>query len=117
MGFFRNLFHKTEQWADNEYNQAARWADNEYNQASRWIENEYANYIMSPAELTCYAQNNPDLAGLNPEQLQAHWYMIGAIEKRNNQCPSFQTHSGLYKGECPRRGPVELNRQSDGYMI
>jgi hypothetical protein len=85
MAFFRNLFH-----------QAERWVDNEFNQATRWLENEYANYIMSPAELTCYAQNNPDLAGLNPEQLQAQWTMYGAFEQRNNQCPSFQTQSGLY---------------------
>jgi hypothetical protein len=85
MSFFRNFFHRAENWIDNEVNRAIEW-----------IEYEYANYIMSPTELICYQQNNPDLAGLNFEQLQLHWTMYGAFEQRNNQCPPFQTQSGLY---------------------
>jgi hypothetical protein len=72
-------------------------------QGNSWTNQVYAalpytmpNYQMSPAELTCYQQNNPDLAGMTPQQLQEHWTMYGAYEQRNNQCPPFQTQSGLY---------------------
>ena len=75
-------------------------------QGNSWTNQVYAalpytmpNYQMSPAELTCYAQNNPDLAAngvVSNEQLQQHWTIFGANEQRNNQCPAYQTTSGLY---------------------
>jgi hypothetical protein len=54
------------------------------------------NYQMSNNELQCYQKNNPDLSGLTSSQLQENWSTNGCIEKRNNQCPSYQTNSGLY---------------------
>lgn len=75
-------------------------------QGSAWNNQVYAaepytmpNYQMSSSELTCYAQNNPDLAAngvVSNQQLQQHWSTYGANEQRNNQCPSYQTTSGLY---------------------
>lgn len=72
-------------------------------EGSSWTNQVYAapewqmpNYQMSPTELTCYQQNNPDLANMTQEQLQQHWTTYGSSEQRNNQCPSYQTSSGLY---------------------
>jgi len=70
-----------------------------------WTNLVYANpssscsYQMSPAELTCYADNNPDLASsgiTTPAQLQNNWSTSGCKESRNNQCPSYQQSSGTY---------------------
>ena len=60
------------------------------------LNNESCNYQMSNNELQCYQKNNPDLSGLTSSQLQENWSTTGCIEKRNNQCPSYQTNSGLY---------------------
>jgi len=60
------------------------------------LKNESCNYKMSPAEVQCYRNNNPDLKKLNDQQLQENWYTSGCIEQRNNQCPSYQQSSGLY---------------------
>jgi hypothetical protein len=59
---------------------------------------DYAScsYPMSPTELVCYQNNNPDLKDLNPTQLQPNWSTTGCKEDRNNQCPSYQINSGLY---------------------
>jgi len=54
------------------------------------------NYQMSNSELKCYQNNNPDLSGLNSTQLQQNWSTSGCKEKRNNQCPSYESNSGLY---------------------
>jgi hypothetical protein len=70
-----------------------------------WTNLVYANpssscsYKMNSSELTCYADNNPDLASsgiTTPTQLQNHWSTIGCKESRNNQCPSYQQSSGTY---------------------
>jgi hypothetical protein len=58
-------------------------------------------HTMTPAELICYQQNNPDLKlkGLTTaSQLQNNWTTYGCTkqELRNNQCPSYQTSSGQY---------------------
>lgn len=53
-------------------------------------------YQMSSSELQCYQNNNPDLKGLSPIQLQENWSKSGCLEDRNNQCPSYQQNSGLY---------------------
>lgn len=80
------------------------WANAECgSQGSSWTNQVYAtnpttmsNYQMSLSELVCYKNNNPDLANMNAQQLQAHWTAYGANEQRNNQCPSYQIQSGLY---------------------
>ena len=80
------------------------WANNECGpQGGPWTNQVYAanpttmpNYQMSPSELVCYQNNNPDLIGMNSTQLQAHWTEYGSSEQRNNQCPSYQINSGLY---------------------
>jgi len=70
-----------------------------------WTNLVYANpssscsYQMNSSELTCYADNNPDLASsgiTTPTQLQNHWSTIGCKESRKNQCPSYQQSSGTY---------------------
>ena len=54
-------------------------------------------YQMSATELQCYKNNYPiDLTSMNNIQLQNHWSTIGCNQKRNNQCSSQQTSSGLY---------------------
>ena len=55
------------------------------------------DYVMSNTELTCYKNRYPELASYNNPQLQNHWATIGCKQNRNNQCPSPQTNSGLYK--------------------
>jgi hypothetical protein len=56
-----------------------------------------ANYIMSNTELACYKDRYPDLSALNNEKLQQHWTNIGANQNRENQCPTVQKTSGMYK--------------------
>ena len=55
------------------------------------------SYIMNANELQCYKNNYPqDLSTLSNAALQTHWATIGALQGRNNQCPSQEIFSGLY---------------------
>ena len=66
------------------------------NNYNLYINSSPCSYQMSPTELQCYQNNNPDLNTLTPSQLQNQWLTSGCKEQRNNQCPSYQTNSGLY---------------------
>jgi hypothetical protein len=54
------------------------------------------SYNLTPTELQCYQNNYPDLNGLNSNKLQNNWKTVGCKQKRNNQCPSYQTNAGNY---------------------
>jgi hypothetical protein len=65
--------------------------------------NQMPNYEMSSTELSCYSQNNPDLAAngiVNNTQLQQHWNTYGANQSRNNQAHKRREDDlrRIYKG-------------------
>jgi len=91
-------------WTGTNLNQAMEYGPNNGNcgELGGWWTNQIYQqippsscaYVMNPNELQCYQNNNPDLAGMNQQQLQQHWSTTGCNQQRNNQCTGIQTQYG-----------------------
>ena len=71
-----------------------------------------AGYQMTPAEIECYRNRNPDLKDLNVHQLQNHWTDHGARENRNNQCTPLTPKEAGYQ-MTPTEIECYRNRHND----